>query len=233
METFDLAQTQRLTDLEAIAPEQRDDGWRCSLFDAVPNASLASFDPQVEMGPDGFPYFQLAIPDPGPFTPFSLVHLLKDFLKNGVGAVIHSSTRRDGPPLWVFTHGDLLSYHLFQDFSGDPKIYRVAEPPPAKDADRTILRAVPSEAYFPAASRAALGRFMRGPFRHPGPRMGLVEGSSLRPRRSLMVNLRARDYGGDRKKLDSAMRYLSWFVPKTYSIMALPDDWSDGDMSPI
>jgi hypothetical protein len=29
------------------------------------------------------------------------------------------------------------------------------------------------------------------------------------------------------------MRYLTWFVPKTYSIMALPDDWPDSEMSPL
>jgi hypothetical protein len=48
-----------------------------------------------------------------------------------------------------------------------------------------------------------------------------------------MLNLRASDYDGDRGKLDSAMRYLTWFVPKTYSVMALPDDWSDADMAPL
>ena len=233
MEIFDLEQTRRLADLAFVHSEQRDAEWQSRFLAAVPNASLASFDPQIETGPDGFPYFQLAIPDPGPFTTFSLVHVLADVLKNGVGAVIHSSARRDQMPLWVFTHGDMLSYHMFQDFSGDPAIYKIAEPPPGKDADRKLLRAVPSEAYFPASSRAAMGRFMRGPFRHPDPRIGLVDGASLQPHRSLLVNLRASNYGGDRKKLDSAMRYLTWFVPKTYSIMALPDDWSDTEMSPI
>jgi hypothetical protein len=48
-----------------------------------------------------------------------------------------------------------------------------------------------------------------------------------------MVNLRLKDYGGDKKKLDSAMRYLTWFVPKTYGVMALPDDCSDTDMSAL
>jgi len=29
------------------------------------------------------------------------------------------------------------------------------------------------------------------------------------------------------------MQYLTWFVPKTYSVMALPDDWPDADMLPL
>lgn len=74
---------------------------------------------------------------------------------------------------------------------------------------------------------------MRGPFRHPSPKIGLVSGASLQPRQSLMVNLRLKDYGGDQKKLDSAMRYLLWFIPKSYGLMALPDDWPDTDMAPL
>jgi hypothetical protein len=233
METFDLEQTGRLALLVAVPPEGRDDAWCSAFLSAVPNASLASFDPQIDIGPDGFPYFQLALPDPGAFTPFSIVHILEDVLHNGVGVAIHASTRRDENPAWVFTLGDMVSYSLFHDFAGDPKVYGHPEPPPDESADRTLLRAVPSEAYLPAGARAAMGRFMRGPFQHPDPRIGMVSGPSLRPRESLMVNLRVRDYEGDMDKLGSALRYLTWFVPKTYSVMALPDDWSDEDMAPL
>ncbi len=121
MEIFDLDQTQRLAELIAIPPEERDDNWPASFLAAAPNASLASFDPQIATGPDGFPYFQLALPDAGAFTPFSIVHILNDSLQNGVGVVIHTSTRRDENPAWVFTLGDLVSYSLFQDFAGDPE----------------------------------------------------------------------------------------------------------------
>jgi hypothetical protein len=232
VETFDLEQTQRLAALMVVLQEKHDDAWCADFLRAVPNASLASFDPQIQKGPDTFPYFQLALPDPGPFTPFSIVHILKDVLQKGVGVVVHQNVRRDQPPAWVFSFGDMLSYSMFQDFQGDPKVYTNPDPPP--DAkDRTFLRASPSESYLPMAARAAMGRFMRGPFRHPNPKIGLVTGASLNPRRSLMVNLRLKDYGGDRNKLDSAMRYLTWFVPKTYSVMPLPDDWSDADMSPL
>jgi hypothetical protein len=123
METFDLEQTGRIAELAAVPQEDRDNAWCASLLQAVPNASLASFDPQIEAGPDTFPYFQLALPDAGPFTPFSVVHILSDVLDSGAGVVIHSSLRRDEQPLWVFTFGDILSYSMFQDFRGDPKVY--------------------------------------------------------------------------------------------------------------
>ena len=86
METFDLEQTQRLAELAEIPQPQRDDAWCASFLRAAPNASLASFDPQIQAGPDRFPYFQLALPDPGPFTPFSMVHILNDVLRDGTDA---------------------------------------------------------------------------------------------------------------------------------------------------
>jgi hypothetical protein len=231
METFDLDQTAKLAALAPTPPPERDQAWCDSVLHAAPNASLTSFNPRIQNGPDTFPYFQLAIPGAGPFTPFSIVHLLDHLLQAGAGVVIHANLRRDQQPLWVFSFGDILAYSLFQDFKGDPKVYSDKTPPNPKD--RQVLRASPSESYLPSSARTAIGRFMRGPFRHPSPKIGLVTGASLQPRQSLMVNLRLKDYGGDQKKLDSAMRYLLWFIPKSYGLMALPDDWPDTGMAPL
>jgi hypothetical protein len=231
METFDLQQTGRLAALGATLPQQRDEAWCDSVLQAAPNASLAALDPQIQNGPDTFPYFQLAIPDPGAFTPFSIIHVLNHVLQAGTGVVIHANPRRDQAPLWVFSFGDVLSYSMFHDFKGDPKVYSDKTLPDAND--HRVLRAAPNESYLPATGRAAIARFMRGPFQHPNPNIGLVTGASLQPRQNLMVNLRLKDYGGDRNKLNAALRYLSWFVPKSYGLMALPDDWPDAEMSPL
>lgn len=231
METFDTSQIARLATLSATPPQQRDDAWCESVLRAAPNASLAALNPQIQSGPDTFPYFQLALPDTGPFTAFSIVRDLNQVLEAGAGIVIHTSLRRDQQPLWVFTFGDILSYSMFQDFKGDPKVYLDKTPPNLND--RRVLKASPSESYLPASARAAVGRFMRGTFRHPDPKIALITGVSLQPRQILIVNLRLRDYGGDRQKLDAALRYLSWFLPKSYGLMALPDDWTDTDMSSL
>ena len=122
MEIFDLEQTQRLALLMAVPQEKRDDAWCANFLLAVPNASLASFDPQIQTGPDTFPYFQLALPDPGPFTPFSIIHILNNVLQSGAGVAVHANLKRDQPPLWVFSFGDILSYSMFGDFRGDPKV---------------------------------------------------------------------------------------------------------------
>jgi len=129
VETFDLEQTQRLAALIPVPQQQHDDAWCANFLRAVPNASLASFNPQIQTGPDTFPYFQLALPDPGPFTPFSIVHILNDVLQIGVGVAIHTNIRRDQPPAWVFGFGDILSYSMFADFRGDPKVIAKPDPP--------------------------------------------------------------------------------------------------------
>jgi hypothetical protein len=96
-ETFDLEQTQTIAALAAVPAEKRDDAWCQSFLSAVSNASLASFTPQIEEGPDTFPYFQLAVPDTGPFTPFSIVHILNDdVLCHGTGLVIHATSVATG-----------------------------------------------------------------------------------------------------------------------------------------
>ena len=238
METFDLNQTARLAELFELPRERRDDAWRENFFAAVPNASLATFDPQVMTGPDGYPYFQLAIPDPGEFTPFSIVHLLEDILRNGVGVVIFPSMRRDGNPAWVFSYGEMVSYSMFQNFQGDPQEQARKRPPPPPEGktlarDTTFLRANPSEQYLPKHLRAVLGQFVRGQFQHPDPRIGLVSSPVLSPPTSLMVNIRLRDCQGNEQQLRWAMDRLLWFLPRTYSIMPLPDDWSDNEMAPL
>ena len=113
MPKFDLSKTAELAGLFASPPDRRDGAWIGRFYAAVPDASLISFPSQVEAGPDSFPYFQLAMPDPGPMTPFCVTHLLDYVLDKGFGIAIFGDSRRSKGPEWVFTYGDLLSYSLY------------------------------------------------------------------------------------------------------------------------
>ncbi|MDV7392982.1 hypothetical protein RZS08_16545, partial [Arthrospira platensis SPKY1] len=53
-----------LTQLLAIPRDAREASWQKQFLAAVPTAPLFSRDPQVLIGPDGFPYFAL-YSDPG------------------------------------------------------------------------------------------------------------------------------------------------------------------------
>ena len=65
------------------------------------------------------------------------------------------------------------------------------------------------------------------------PKVALVDNPSLTPSRNLMVNLTIEQYHGDKKKLDAAMHYLTWFVPPTYALMAKPAAWSEESFVPL
>ena len=229
MPKFDLAQTQALADLFAEPREIRDETWREQFYAAVPDATLMTFEPQVCEGPDEFPYFQLAIPDPGPVTPFCVTHLLEVALDNGLGIAIFGDSSRSEAPEWVFTYGDLLSYSMFGHFDGDP-----AEPlSPGGGKQEQVLVAAPSEEYLPARARKAMGNFVRSMYHHPDPRIALVYDPQAPPSRNLMINLTHEHYDGDEDKLRAAVRFLSWYLPRTYSIRAMPAGWTDSNFVPL
>jgi hypothetical protein len=227
MSKFDLAKTGALAGLFATDREHRNESWIQQFYATVPDATLMSFDPQVQQGPDSFPYFHMAIPDPGPVTPFCVTHLLDYALDNGYGIAIFGDSSRSKHAEWVFSYGDLLSYSLYGRFDGDPaEIGRAGGNPEAGGAQQ-VLRAAPSESYFPARARRALGGYLRRMFQHPDPKVALIVDPHLNPARNLMINLTLAQYHGDRGKLDSAMRYLVWFMPRTYSLMPMPPGWDD------
>lgn len=231
MPPFDLAKTSELAALFETPRERRDPAWIAQFYQAVPDATMMSFTPQVQQGPDQFPYFQMAIPAPGPLTPFCITHVLDYLLDNGLGVAIFGDASRVNGPQWVFSYGDLLSYSLFGRFDGDPSAAGLSNLDTG--GSHQVLQATPSESYFPARARRSLGRYMRSMFQHPCPKIALIDDAKLNPSRNLMINLTLEQYRGDRNKLDSAMRYLTWFIPRTYSLMPMPPGWNDSGFAPL
>ncbi|HYL79019.1 MAG TPA: hypothetical protein VEU96_32815 [Bryobacteraceae bacterium] len=231
MPKFDLEKTQALAGLFAQPRESRDDKWRRDFYAAVPDASLRSFEPQINLGPDQFPYFHLAIPDPGPLTPFSISHLLDFVLDNGLGIAIFGDSTRSGGPQWVFSYGDLLAFSLYGSFDGDPSV--LAQAPKPSGGSHSVLVAAPSESYLPVRARRALGAYARKIIQINHPKIGLVDDPQSTPSRSLMINLTLADYHGDQRKLSAALGYLSWFVPRSYRIAAMPPGWTDSNFVPL
>jgi hypothetical protein len=225
MPKFDLAQTQALADLFAAPRETRDGTWREKFYTAAPDATLMAFEPQVSQGPDEFSYFHLAIPDPGPVTPFCVTHLLDVSLDGGFGIAIFGDSSRSERPEWVFTYGDLLSYNLFGHFEGEPG-ERLS---PGASKQNQVLIAAPSEAYLPSRARKAMGNFVRQMYHHPDPRIALV----CDPQATLMINLTLADYDGDEDELQAAVRYLTWYLPRTYRVAPMPEGWTDSSFVPL
>ena len=225
MSKFDLAKTAELAALFETPRESRDPDWIRQFYAAVPDASLMSFTPQVQQGPDQFPYFHMSIPGEGPFTTFCVTHVLDYLLDNGLGVAIFGDPSRSDGPQWVFTYGDLLSFSLYGRFDGNPADQ--TDSAATGSGDGRVLQAAPSEAYFPERARKALGRYLHTMFHHPDPKISLIVDPRLNPARNLMINLTLEQYQGDQKKLDAAMRYLTWFIPRSYRLMPMPPEWND------
>jgi hypothetical protein len=207
--------------------ETRDEDWLARFYVVIPDARLVGLARSPVHGPDGFPYLQLAIADDAGSS--SLPRALDRCLDEGFGIAILADA--NGPAAWVFPYGDLLSYRLYGRFDGAP-----ADPVPVRaldsvsDDDSVVLLSAPSEAYLPVCARKAMGAFLRATLQHPDPRVALVDDP---PARRLVVNLSAEDYGGDEDKLRAALYYLSWFLPASYGLMAMPAGWSADGFTPL
>jgi hypothetical protein len=221
----DIEKTIELRDLFAVPAEQRDPVWRHKFYVVAPGAALTVLDPQIAEGPDRFPYFGLVMPATGAFTPFSINYALEFVLDRGAGVAIFATPDRAAAPQWVFTYGDLVSYRLFGIFEGS-----ATETAPVQSGGN-ILVAAPSEQFLPGYARRALGNFIRNVYRHPDPKVALIGDQS--GAQGLMVNLTAEQYNGDEGKLRAALRYLGWFLPRTYRVTAMPAGWSDSNFVPL
>ena len=229
MPKFDLTKTQALVDLFSAPKQERGQEWRKRFYQAVPDATLVAFDPQMNKGPDQFPYFHLAIPEPGPLTPFCITHILDFALDNGCGIAIFGDAGRSGAPEWVFRYGDLLALRLCGDFDCGPAPPVLAE---RLNQDRQVLICAPSAAYLPEYARGALDRFARTVLQHPDPKV-LMVATANPPLNYLMFNLTLDDYGGDEEKLQAALGRLAWFLPASYGVLAMPADWDQSGFVPL
>ncbi len=222
MTKFDLQKTQVLGQLFATPRENRDDLWETMFYAAVADASLIAFEPQVRVGPDGFPYFELAIPDQGGFTPFCITHIHDYVLDKGVGVVVWGDFRRGDNPEWVFRYGHLLSYKLYGRFD-DRSPEQLARGGGARrietPEEHRYLVTDPGEDYLPERTRELMLDYIRKVSKHPAPKIRLMYDAALNPPKNLLLNITPYHFGGDQQKLAAAMKHLGWFLPPSYAMV--------------
>ena len=215
----DLEKTAVIDALCKVPPKQRDSLWRDKFFAHIPEASMRTNNQQVVVGPDGFPYFQLYLPVPNAqFQCYTLKHLLGDFvIANGLGIVINP----DKPsPDWVFSYGDLLNFHLTHQFY-TPSDETSQSATLTLPAGQTMLLGQPSETYLPAPARLNIKKMLS--------KMGVDDVRLLllfRPEarsQELVFNLTP-DKVGDLARCNACMQRISWFLPRHYVLLSVPED---------
>ncbi|HEY4252353.1 MAG TPA: hypothetical protein VGM87_14165 [Roseomonas sp.] len=214
----------------------RDPRWIERFYAAVPDAPLAAVEPAFHRGPDGFPYRNLDLPPGRGGQATTLRASLDAILDAGQGAVILGGDTTT--PEWVFTFGDLLAFDLFGNFNGDP------QDGPSHGQNRQIqvaagarmLTGSPSESYFPARARRALGAYLMGRVAEGSgwrPGIAFVDMEGLQPRRNLMVNISLEELRGDQAAFDTEMRFIRWFLPRDHGLMPRAGMIEDSAFLPI
>jgi hypothetical protein len=247
---FDIGQTHTLGALFEVPREQRDADWVAAFYEAAWYGSVELADPQVFLGPDGFPYLRLNVPRKDqPFQSQCLANLAHDCLKQGDGAAFFASPD-DGPEAaqFVLSLGLIDSLVRYDSPDGDPiDVAEAALPvdPEAFDVEdghrsqtlvsresQEVLIGTPSAEYLPPHAAAALARHLEEGWGVPDPRVQLLVNAKMRPHRSLVIGRRRSEFPVE-VAIDDWVRALLWFLTPGRALMLMPEDWDLDQMTPL
>lgn len=230
----DLNKTSEIFSLFQVPVEKRDGAWRQRFYSNVSDASFCCSDPQVISGPDGFPYFVLLLPEPAkPFQCFVIRHMKDDFLlEQGLGVVIEPKA---GTPQWVFSYGDIVGFHLkdnFEPFNKPGNTPAGHSIEVIEEAERVLLNQ-PSETFLPAATRQVLKRFLEGQgIKSPNILLMSRTRNHAHPTQELVFDLDA-DKAGNEEKFRAIMGWLSWFLPRGFTYCSVPHSTFANEFEPL
>jgi hypothetical protein len=220
----DLTKTGILFKLIQTPHAERDENWNQAFLENIGEASFRCGDPQVITGPDGFPYFQLFLPEPHKeFQCFVIDRMKDDFLlSSGFGVVINPTVNSAD---WVLSYGDILNLHLNRRF------YTTTETLFSKEISNEIIKeneevmiGQPSETILPTQTRQLIAGFLKMNgvelpkvllmMRHKTNGNGVSQ--------DLVFNLTPHDFK-DENTYRSIMQTISWYLPRHYSFVGMDE----------
>jgi len=238
-EKFDLAGTERLHQLFAVARNRRDGAWFADFRRAAWNASVAVASPSVFAAPDGFPYLRLVLPAPNqPFQSNCLSNLCAACAERGWGIAFFA---KDGDPpeavQYAIPTGVLESLRSFGSWDGDPvdqaeTAGEVAATEIAVTAAREVLVATPSAQYLPPHTAKLLRDYLVKRWQLAEPSVALLVDPELKPTRNLVIGKKHSEFP-DPAAIDRQMRMLLWYLPPARSLVLMPEDWTLDQMTPL
>lgn len=216
----DLEKTGILVDLCSVPQEQRDDKWFQEFIANIPLASFRTTEKQVLTGPDGFPYFQLELPEPGvQFQCYVIDHMVYDFLMtNGLGIVINSSKEQ---PDWVLTYGDVVNYAVKKDFFNTDNTHfnrGGEEQISPTDMNNNIMVGQPAEFILPTPTRAILKSFLEHKqIKDAKVLLMTTQTPDGREAQDLVFNITPQDFPSQ-EEFQATAQQMQWFLPRHYSL---------------
>lgn len=206
----------------------RNEHWQKQLLENIPQASFRCGDPQVITGPDGFPYFQLFLPEPNKSFNCYVIEKMKDdfLLSSGFGVVLNPTANSAE---WVFSYGDILNYHLNKEFytTTNHSFLNKAGEEVVKGGEEVMI-GQPSEMLFPDVTRKLIGELLRNNG-VKNPKMLLMmrklEGGGVS--QHLVFNLTPDKFPNEEVYKDM-MKTITWYLPKHYTIVGTSEQTMKG-----
>lgn len=220
----DLEKTDRLFHLLQIPPEQRDEKWQTEFLEHIPLASFRCGDPQVQTGPDGFPYFELYLPEPNKEFQCYVIDRMKDdfLLDSGFGVVINPGSQSAD---WVLTYGDILNYHIRKEFYTTDDSFFLQKPGKEILAEQEeVLIAQPSEKLLPAKARKIISGFLElNGVKSPKVLLmsrKLPDGKGVSS--DIVFNVTPEDFNNE-SLYRSVMQSIGWYLPRHYTYIGVDE----------
>jgi len=226
----DLNKTNSLYTLVQVPRAKRDADWENAFLENVSAASFRSGNPQVQLGPDGLPYFQLFLPEPNKSFQCYVINKMKDdfLLAAGYGVAINpTKTGAD----WVFSYGDILNLYLNKEFYTDTETSFIkAENGVKIDENEKIMVAQPAESLLPKQSQQIILNFLKESgiktpkisllMRHQKNGKGMVQ--------DLVFNIDEQSFDNE-QHYQRVVQKLAWYVPKHYTFITTTDKRFTGE----
>jgi hypothetical protein len=221
----DLEKTRVIYQLVKTPHNDRDAAWQQAFLSAVAQASFKCGNPQLISGPDGFPYFQLFLPEPNKeFKCYVIDHMKNDFLlDSGYGVVINPTAEQ---PDWVFTYGDIVNLRLNQMFYTSEKtaFTKNAQHDEVLKESEEVLIGQPSESLLPIATRQVLKSFLQTQGVST-PKILLMQRknkSTFEITQDLVFNLTPENFDNE-EHYRTVMQHLGWFLPRQYAYAGMSE----------
>ncbi|WP_051224154.1 hypothetical protein [Flavobacterium tegetincola] len=229
----DLEKTSIIQNLVQIPKNDRDEKWEKSFLENIGEASFRCGEPQVITGPDGYPYFQLFLPEPNTsFQCYVIRNMKDDFLLNlGYGVVINPS---ESGVDWVLSYGTIVNFSLNNEF------YTPTETSFSKkqgyekiSSNEKVMVGQPSEKLLPKPTRHIISEFLKANgIANPKILLMMRTMEEGNVSQDLVFNFTVKNFN-DENTFENLARSLTWYLPVHYSIVFMNEESFSADFMPL
>ncbi|GLR20096.1 hypothetical protein [Portibacter lacus] len=208
--------------LSKVPLAERNLTWDKNFMKHAGEAHLACRIPQIEKGDDGFPYFQLEIPNVGaPFQAYTISKLIEDhLLKDGLGASI---TAYGEKPEMRFSYGELLNYHYRKSFRSNLQNWLPPSPTQFQN-EKEILGGNPTASILhPLTRKVILAYLVKNNYHFPKVSLLniMTENGIMN---QLVFNLVPSKFNSE-KHFQAVLSSLKWYLPVHYTYTSMPEHY--------